>query len=57
METTHLVLNVLGWVFLLGSWSIYFFNKKKDMRIFKIQLAVNVLALICFGANLILKFI
>jgi hypothetical protein len=57
METTHLALNVLGWIFLIGSWIIYFFNKKKEMRLFKVQLAVNVLALICFAANLILKFV
>jgi hypothetical protein len=56
METTHLVLNVLGWVFLLGSWAIYFFNKKKEMRLYWIQLAANVIALICFATNLILKF-
>ncbi len=58
METTHLVLNILGWIFLLGSWTIYFiFNKRKELRLYKIQLAVNILALICFGANLILRFI
>ena len=57
METTHLALNVLGWIFLIGSWIIYFFNKMKEMRLFKVQLAVNVLALICFAANLILKFV
>lgn len=57
METTHLALNVLGWIFLIGSWIIYFFNKKKEMRLFKVQLAVNVLALICFAANLILRFV
>jgi hypothetical protein len=56
METTHLVLNVLGWVFLLGSWVIYFFNKKKEMRLYKIQLAANVIAFICFATNLILRF-
>ena len=57
METTHLALNVLGWIFLIGSSIIYFFNKKKEMRLFKVQLAVNVLALICFAANLILRFV
>lgn len=57
METTHLLLNVLGWVFLLGSWIIYFFNKEKEMRLYRIQIAANIIALICFGANLILRFI
>jgi hypothetical protein len=57
METTHLILNVSGWIFLLGSWIIYFFNKNKEMRLYRIQLAVNVLTLVCFGANLILRFI
>jgi len=56
METTHLVLNVLGWVFLLGSWAIYFFNKKKEMRLYRIQIAANAIALICFATNLILRF-
>ena len=58
METTHFILNILGWIFLLGSWVIYFFfNRKKEMRLYRVQLVVNVLALICFGANLILRFI
>jgi hypothetical protein len=58
METTHFILNVLGWVFLLTSWIIdYLFNKKKEIGLFRMQLAINILALVCFGANLILKFL
>lgn len=57
METTHFILNVLGWVFLLGSWVIYFFNKNKEIKLFRIQLGVNILAFVCFLANLILRFI
>jgi hypothetical protein len=57
METTHFILNVLGWVFLLTSWIVYLFNKKKEIGLFRMQLAINILALVCFGANLILKFL
>ena len=57
METTHFVLNILGWIFLLGSWVIYYFNRRKEIRLFRIQLAINVLAFVCFAANLILKFL
>jgi hypothetical protein len=57
METTHFILNILGWIFLLGSWTIYFFNKKKERGLFRIQLVVNVLALVCFTANLLLRFL
>ena len=49
---THFILNVLGWILLLGSWVVYFFNKKK---LHKLQLAMNIAALICFATNLILK--
>lgn len=52
---THFILNVLGWILLLGSWAVYFFNKKKEMKLHKLQLAMNIAALICFATNLILK--
>lgn len=57
METTHFILNVLGWIFLLGSWVIYFFNKNKEIKLFRIQLGVNILAFMCFASNLLLKFL
>lgn len=54
---THFILNVLGWIFLLGSWVVYFYNKEKDMKLHKIQISMNIVALICFATNLILRFL
>ena len=54
---THFILNVLGWIFLLGSWFVYFHNKKKEIGLFRIQLAMNVISLIFFASNLIMKFL
>lgn len=54
---THFILNILGWIFLLGSWFVYFYNKKKEIELFRIQLAMNLVSLVFFGANLIIRFL
>ncbi len=57
MEKIHFLLNILGWTFLLACCGILYFNKKNEKRLFIIQLIFNGLALACFIANLILKFL
>ena len=57
MEKIHFLLNILGWTFLLICCGISYFNRKNEKRLFIIQLILNGLALACFIANLILKFL
>lgn len=51
MEKIYFVLNILG------CWVILYFNKKNEKRLFMIQSVLNGLALACFLASVILKFI